>query len=298
MCPSLISLNDFRLPGYPSALLTLNGRHLSIFTENFSGLNFQDEKISTITIGIATILYKWHANALAAFLDLDAWFSLTWSFTLPSEAKFEIGRIENRVTFGTLDADGEKWEVMLTFDMMLDGENRGKWVVNTHESMIGERDIGSEEEVERLAEEWVRELVAKKRWEAAKGLKHGFWVEYAPMDIFGDGIPMSPDWLYASVDLGSCATCKRKKEDGYTLGNCARCGTAAYCAGSTTCQKSDWKVHKWICTMSVEERGQALKVSEKGGLIRWDTSHTMVEEGEEVQSENPNFAEPQLKHVR
>ena len=236
-------------------------------------------------------------NALAAFLDLDAWFSLTWSVTLPSGAKFEIGRIQNRITFGTLDADGEKWEAMLTFDMMLDEKNRGKWVANTHESMLGGSDISNNEEVERLAEEWVRELVEKKSWEAAKGVKHGFWVEYAPMDIFGDGIPMSPDWLYASVDLARCTTCKRKKEDGYTLGNCARCGTAAYCAGSPMCQRSDWKVHKWICTMSAEERGQALKVSEKGGLIRWDTNHTMVEEGEEVKSQNPNFLEPQLKRV-
>lgn len=298
MQPSLISLKDFRLPGYPSASLILNGRPLSIFAEKVSDLTSGDEKISTVATGIATILYKWHPSALAAFLDLDPWFSLTWSCTLPSGTKFEIGRIRNRVTFGTLDADGEKWEVMLTFDILLSSDKRGKWVVNTRESMLGERDIESGEEAESLAQEWVKDLVAEQIWEAAKGVKHGFWVEYAPMDIFGDGIPICPDWLYASVDLERCTACKRKKGNGHTLGICARCGTAAYCAGSTTCQKRDWKVHKWTCTMSKEDRGQALKVSEKGGLIRWDMNHTMVEEGKEVQSENPNFAEPQLIRTR
>jgi hypothetical protein len=298
MQSSLISLNDFRLPGYPSAPLTLNGRPLSIFAENISDLSSPDDKLSTIAIGIATILYKWHPNALAAFLDLDPWFSLTWSCTLASGTKFEIGRVRNRVTFGTLDVDGEKWEFMLTFDIVSQGQNRGEWVVNTHESMIGEKDIANDEETKRLAEEWVRGLVAEQGWEAVKGVKHGFWVEYAPMDIFGDGIPICPDWLYHSVDLARCTTCKRKRDNEHKLGICARCGTAAYCTGSTICQKSDWKVHKWICTMSVEDRGQALKVSEKGGLIRWDRSHTMVEEGKEVQSENPHFAEPQLVRTR
>jgi hypothetical protein len=304
MSPSLIPLTDFRLPGYPSASVNLNGQPLCIFAEEDSPLstiqlNNKNKSHSTLPTGIATILYRWHPNALAAFLDLDAWFSLTWSVTLASSngtRKLEIGRIGNQITFGTLDASGDNWEVMLTYNIVLSGEERGTWVANLKESMVGEKDVESVDEAERLGEEWVRKAVSDRVWDAGKGVKHGFWVEYAPMDIFGDGIPMSPHWLYASLDLGICATCGKEEGDTGRLNRCGRCGTAAYCSG--VCQKNDWKVHKWVCTMSVEDRGQALKISENGGLVGWDTSKTMVAQGETVLSENPNFAEPQLKRQR
>jgi hypothetical protein len=254
-------------------------------------------------MGIATVLYRWHPNALAAFLDLDAWFSLTWSVTVSTPAasgekektKFEIGRVQNQITFGTLDSTGENWQVMVTYNMVLEGDRRGQWVPNAHESMVGDQDVESEEEVEKLGKEWIEQMLKEKRWETGKGVEHGFWVEYAPMDIFGDGLPMSPHWLYASLDMGVCATCSRKWGGDMKMNRCARCGTAAYC--SAECQKTDWKVHKWICRMSLEDRGQVLKITEKGGLIRWDLGRTMVQPGEEVESENPNFAEPQLKRV-
>jgi len=50
--------------------------------------------------------------------------------------------------------------------------------------------------------------------------------------------------------------------------------------------------------MSMEDRGQALKITEKGGLIMWDISKTYAQEGRGEESKNPNFAEPQLKRVK
>jgi hypothetical protein len=44
----------------------------------------------------------------------------------------------------------------------------------------------------------------------------------------------------------------------------------------------------------MEDRGQAIKLSEKGGLIKWDVTKTYAKEEGEV-SENPNFEMPQLK---
>lgn len=50
--------------------------------------------------------------------------------------------------------------------------------------------------------------------------------------------------------------------------------------------------------MSAEDRGMAIKISEKGGLYKWDTERTMVPRGEEVESENPFFETIQLKRTR
>jgi hypothetical protein len=49
---------------------------------------------------------------LAAFLDLDAWFSLTWTLSIaegtPDGSKIEIGRIGNQITFGSLDSSRKR----------------------------------------------------------------------------------------------------------------------------------------------------------------------------------------------
>ena len=300
-----------RLPDYPDAPLTLNATPLSIYKKNSfttqeptSPSTASSDDVS-VPIGIATVLYRWHPTALLAFLDLDAWFSLTWSVTLPPSTpsspiqKLEIGRVGNQVTFGTLDSSGENWEVMLTYNIVLSpGEvfKRGEWVPNTKESMLGDQDVQSAQEVERLGAEWVKDVVGGKIWEAGKNVKHTFHVEYAPMDIFGDGISMSPHWLYASLDLSKCTTCGIAGDASIPLNRCGRCGTAAYC--SVECQKKDWNVHKWVCTMSAEDRGMAIKISEKGGLYKWDTARTMVGKKEEVESENPSFDTVQLKRQR
>jgi hypothetical protein len=293
-----MTLEEFRLPDYPDARLNLNGQPLTVISTK----SFTPESTGQLTtpIGIATVLYHWHPATLAAFLDLDAWFSLTWTVSLPpfpaspssTGHSIEIGRVGNQITIGTLDAEGEKWSLMLTFNMA----ETGVWVANVKESMVGEEDITDAEEIARLGQEFVRELVEGRVWEAGKKIKHRFFVEYAPMDIFGDGIQMSPHWLYKALDLKECSTCSaRESESGAKLERCGRCGTAAYCSGE--CQKRDWKVHKGICGMDVLERGQMLRITQKGGLIRWDESKTMVaEEGEE--SGNPNFAEKQFKRVR
>ncbi|KAJ4355127.1 hypothetical protein N0V95_003209 [Ascochyta clinopodiicola] len=309
MAPILEHLEDFRLSDYPTAPLTLNGNSLSIYDEN-SSTTKQEQGLTTVPTGIATILYRWSPKALAAFLDTDAWFSLTWTVALPenkacgeSANQLEIGRVGNQVTFGTLDASGDNFKIMCTFNIALASEtaagverNRGEWVPNVRESMLGEADMKSGDEVKEVGAQWVEDVIAKKRWEAAKGVKHSFHVEYAPMDIFGDGIPMSPHWLYKALDLSKCTACNAEGSAAKPLNRCGRCGTAAYC--SSACQKEDWRVHKWVCTMSMEDRGQAIKISEKGGLYKWDTARTMAAKGEEVVSDNPFFETMQSKRTR
>ncbi|USP78936.1 norsolorinic acid reductase [Curvularia clavata] len=319
MDPKLIPLSDFRIPDYPSAPLTLNGAPLSIVdTTTLPSGNASNNGLSKITpaIGLATLLYKWHPHALTAFLDFDAWFSMTWTLTIspgdPSGSKIEIGRIGNQITFGSLDSSGENWKLMLTYNVVLEDEDddvdvdadgeggagseksrkRGTWIPNTKESMIGERDVTSPALIERLAEKFVQKLVCERRWETGKGMKHAFCVEYAPMDVWGDGIPMSPHWLYKALDLSTCTACGVQ---GVELQRCGRCGTATYC--SDKCQKGDWAVHKSVCQMSLEDRGQAIKLAEKGGLVRWDEEKTCArEEGE--WSQIPYFEVKQRKRVR
>jgi len=291
MDSQITSLFDFRLPDYPDAALRLNGSLLCVIDP--STLTPEASKIITPAIGLATVLYRWHPSALAAFLDLDAWFSLTWTLSIAEGtldgSKIEIGRIGNQITFGSLDSSGDNWTLMLTYSIVLEGENRGKWIPNPKESMLGEKDVTDPDEIEKLGCEFAEKIIREKRWETGKKMKHRFFVEYAPMDVWGDGIPMSPHWLYSSLDLSSCTACKKT---GVSLQRCGRCGTSTYC--SDVCQKGDWAVHKDVCTMSMEDRGQAIKLSEKGGLIKWDVEKTYAKEEGEM-SANPNFEIPQVK---
>jgi hypothetical protein len=298
-------LSNYQLPDYPEAPLTLGDQPLSIYKEDiFSKEQDAIKKTASVPHGIVTILYRWHPNAFAAFLDVDAWFSLTWTATLPPSTpgtdakKLEIGRVGTQITFGTLDFTGDNWEVMLTYNVASATDEkfkRGQWVPNTKESMLGEKDVKIPDLIERLGSDWVAKVMRGKSWEASKGVKHTFHVEYAPMDIFGDGIATSPHLLYASLDLDKCTTCGTPSK-AKALNRCGRCGTAVYC--SAECQREDWRVHKWFCTMSAEDRGMAIKISEKGGLYKWDTERTMVARGEEVESENPFFETIQLKRTR
>ena len=305
--PSLLALPSFRLPHYPAFPLTLDAQPLCIINTAPTAPPIPTINTTIITpaLGVATILHAWHPTALTAFLDLDAWFSLTWSLTTPTQC-LEIGRIGRKITFGTLAACGEKWELMLTFDMAGGGGSahggaaphpRGTWIPNAKESMQGARDVVCGEEIKALAVDWVRGCVAARVWETGgRGVTFRFWVEYAPMDVWGDGIPMAPGWLYASLDLGRCSACGVQSGTEVLLQRCGRCGTAAYCGD--VCQRGDWKVHKFICTMKGEERGQALKISENGGLIGWDVERMFAEEGSGVESSNCNLPEGVLKRVR
>ena len=90
MDSQITSLSDFRLPDYPDAALRLNGSLLSVIDP--SPLTPEASEIITPAIGLAAVLYRWHPNALAAFLELDAWFSsssvisttaLAWSLGEP-----------------------------------------------------------------------------------------------------------------------------------------------------------------------------------------------------------------------
>lgn len=296
----LILLDEFRLPDYPSARLTLDRSPLAIVdTEDCSeGIESSD---LTVPIGLTTVLYNWCPEALAAFLDLDAWFSMTWNVSIQDgelyETRIEIGRVGNQVTFGTLDKDGENWTLMLTYNITMDGPGRGKWNPNPKECMEGDDGVIDLERIDQLGKECVKELVVKKRWETGRKIRHRFYVEYAPMDVWGDGIRMNPHWLYRSLDLGECTSCRTTSNTDHALPlqRCSRCGTATYCSDS--CQRKDWAIHKDICNVSMEDRGQALKITENGGLIGWDPKRTFAEIESLELSKNPNFCESQTKRV-
>ena len=289
----LTPLQDFRLPDHADAQLQLNGQPLSVVDAD----QLSDHADISPAIGIATVLYKWCPDALAAFLDLDAWFSFTWSLALqqgePDEKNIEIGRVGNQITFGTLDKDGDNWTLMLTYNIAMDGPHRSAWVPNPKESMLGDDDITDTKEIDRLSKEFAKDIVLQRRWRTDKKMRHKFHVEYAPMDVWGDGIPMNPHWLYKSLSLSECTTCRLQAEAGVSLKRCRRCGTATYC--STACQRRDWIVHKHICSLSLEDRGQMLAITEKGGLIMWDAERTFAVGGSGEASKNSNFVEPQLK---
>ncbi|KAF2845480.1 hypothetical protein T440DRAFT_502426 [Plenodomus tracheiphilus IPT5] len=313
----IIPLPDFRIPDYPDEPLTLDAQPLSIIevansdtTTTTTTTTENNTTTPTITpaIGISTILHSWHPNALSAFLDLDAWFSMTWSLipSTPTPApstnttttptpRLEIGRISSQITFGTLSPNGSTWSLMLTYTL----DPTGAWLPNPKESMRGDVDLTSADEIETLAREWVDTCIANRVWETNKGVKHTLHVEYAPMDVWGDGVPMNPHWLYEALTLEQCTTCRRRSGvgEGQMLQRCGRCGTATYCSGA--CQRVDWKVHKFVCTMGLQDRGQMLKVQEKGGFVGWDAERTFAVEGEGVKSANCHFSrEGVLKRCR
>ncbi|KAF1350347.1 hypothetical protein EJ07DRAFT_169286 [Lizonia empirigonia] len=287
--PKTIPLPTTRLPDYPNVPLTLDAKPLSIYDENsFTQDTFTPPTPSTpppsfsIPTALATILHAWHPTTLLALLDLDAWFSLTWTATCPGRT-YEIGRVGTQISFGTLDASGENWAVLLTYNIAVTpsaGVLRGAWVARPRECILGAADVVGGEEVDRLAARWVGEVLGARMWEARKGVRHAFCVEYAPMDVFGDGIKMSPHWLYAALELGRCAGCGGVGSLERPLDRCGRCGTAAYCGDGG------------------EERGIAIRVSERGGLYKWDVGRTMVGRDEVVESENPHFETVQLKRRR
>lgn len=183
-----VLLGRFRLPGHADATLHLDGAPLCVadieaFTEN------TDSSELTAAIGIATVLYNWCPDALAAFLDLDAWFSFTWSLAVKQgeedETNIEIGRIGNQLTFGALDKDGDNWTLMLTYNISLEGPDRGAWIPNPKESMKGDDDITDPDEIDKLSREFARDIILEKRWTTGKKLRHKFHIEYAPMDVWG-----------------------------------------------------------------------------------------------------------------
>lgn len=294
-----VALDDFRLPDHPDAPLHLDRQPLCIadieaFCESTKANDL------TAAIGIATILYNWCPDALSAFLDLDAWFSFTWSLAIQQgeadETNIEIGRVGNQITFGTLDKDGNDWTLMLTYNISIEGSDRGAWIPNPKESMKGDEDITDPTEIDTLSRGFAKDMILEKGWSTGKKLRHKFYIEYAPMDVWGDGIPMNPHWLYKSLNLSECTVCGKKAKENSPLQRCGRCGTATYC--SSECHRKDWAVHKHICSLSLEDRGQMLAITEKGGLIGWDPRRTFTTESSREDSKNPNFAEPQLKRCR
>jgi hypothetical protein len=294
-----VDLSHTRIPGFPDAPIHLDRAPLKLIDDVDADFDEKtDTSNLTVAIGITTVLFRWCPDALYAFLDIDAWFSFTWTLTIQDEMKIEIGRVENQITMGILEPEGEKWRLMLTFNITPDGPQRGAWVPNPHESMVGEDDLTDLAQIDRLAREFVRDLCLNERWSTGKKMQHQLYVEYALMDPFDDGIPMNPHWLYDPPNIGHCTTCD-VFGDVKPLQRCGRCGTAAYCCALH--QKLDWPVHKSICNMSMEDRGQMLKISQNDGLIGWDLSKTVFDEDEddeETLCKNPNFVTPQLKRAR
>ncbi|KAH5177872.1 MYND-type zinc finger protein samB [Parastagonospora nodorum] len=294
-----VLLDNFRLPGHADAVLHLDGAPLCVADIEAFDKNTDSSEL-TAAIGIATVLHNWCPDALAAFLDLDAWFSFTWSLAIQQgeadETNIEIGRIGNQLTFGTLDKDGDNWTLMLTYNISLEGPDRGAWVPNPKESMKGDDDITEPNEIDKLSRAFARDIILEKRWNTGKKLRHKFHIEYAPMDVWGDGIPMNPHWLYKSLNLSECTVCGKEASLGSPLQRCGRCGTATDC--SSECQRNDWAVHKHICSLGLEDRGQMLAITEKGGLINWDPDRTYASADSKEESKNSNFAEPQLKRCK
>ncbi|KAI4735072.1 hypothetical protein E4T50_14409 [Aureobasidium sp. EXF-12298] len=293
MGTKFVTLDDTRIPGFPDAPVHLDRAPIQIVDDADAKFNEStDTSNLTTAIGITTVLFRWCPSALHAFLDIDAWFSFTWTLTIQDEMKIEIGRVENQITIGKLDAEGEKWTLMLTFNITAEGPQRGAWVPNPAESMLGDNDLTDAAQIDKLGRQF--------RWLTGKKMQHQLFVEYALMDPFSDGIPMNPHWLYNAPNVDNCThtTCGIHK-DVKPLQRCGRCGTAAYCCPSH--QKLDWPVHKSICNMSLEDRGQMLKISQNDGLIGWDLSKTVFDEDEddeETLCKNPNFVTPQLKRAR
>ncbi|KAE9982624.1 hypothetical protein EG328_010755 [Venturia inaequalis] len=225
---SFRSLADLRIPGRPDRPLTLDGKPLSVIEESTRDNN-SDALDLTAAIGVATVLHDWCLEALFALLDIDNWFSFTWILTLnqgaENEGKIEIGRIRNQITMGTLGKD-EHWEVMMTFDIspLEDNPSGGLWVPNIKETMLGNRNVEDKAEVEKMGISFVKDLLANRRWLTGKNMRHEFFVESPNIgvDPWEDGMRMNPHWLYETLDLAKCTTCKSTAESGKSLN---RCGT-------------------------------------------------------------------------
>lgn len=279
---SFRSLADLRIPGRPDRPLTLDGKPLSVIEESTRDNN-SDALELTAAIGVATVLHDWCLEALFALLDIDNWFSFTWILTLnqgaENEGKIEIGRIRNQITMGTLGKD-EHWEVMMTFDIspLEDNPSGGLWVPNIKETMLGNRNVEDKAEVEKMGISFVKDLLANRRWLTGKNMRHEFFVESPNIgvDPWEDGMRMNPHWLYETLDLAKCTTCKSTAESGKSLNRCGRCGTASYCSGG--CQQKDWPVHKAVCSMSMEDRGKALHYTQQGGLVGWNEEKSADED--------------------
>jgi hypothetical protein len=206
-----VDLSHTRIPGFPDAPIHLDRAPLKLIDDVDADFDEKtDTSNLTVAIGITTVLFRWCPDALYAFLDIDAWFSFTWTLTIQDEMKIEIGRVENQITMGILEPEGEKWRLMLTFNITPDGPQRGAWVPNPHESMVGEDDLTDLAQIDRLAREFVRDLCLNERWSTGKKMQHQLYVEYALMDPFDDGIPMNPHWLYDPPNIGHCTTCDAK----------------------------------------------------------------------------------------
>lgn len=270
MTTPLVQLRNLHVPSNLEASLHLDYGPLCIVdTDSFT----QDTDTSDLTaaIGVATILYKWCPEALYALLDIGSWFSSTWILNLEDDTKLEIGRIRNQLTMGRLDQEGH-WSLMTSYTMNPSACEEGpetyapnvlsgSWLPNPAESMLHDRELESTDEVDRQGRSFVRDLILQECWLTGKNKKHEFFIESEAigMDPWGDGLKMNPRWLYKALNLASCTTCEKTSQN---LNRCARCGTAAYC--SAECQRTDWPVHKAVCTMPVEDRGKAIFYAQQG----------------------------------
>jgi hypothetical protein len=268
MVLEFLDLEDVRLPGHPEEPILLDGSPLRI-ADDKSYDQIKDPGLTSAT-GTATVLYHWCPEAFFALIDVDAWFSFTWSLTLEDDSKIEIGRIRNQVTMGTLDKEG-LWKLMVTYNIsrLENGQYQGLWEPNTEETMLNDHNVEDPAQIDRLGRSFVRNLVAQRRWLTGRKMRHDFFIESLSlgMDPWDDGLRMNPHWLYAALDLTICTTCQTSSDSEKSLNRCGRCGTAAYC--SSTCQQKDWAVHKAVCALSAEDRGKALGYSQGGGLVNW-----------------------------
>ncbi|SMQ49988.1 unnamed protein product [Zymoseptoria tritici ST99CH_3D7] len=296
----ILPFYSLRIPTYPEHALHLDDSPLQIISHRPD----PGETIPSATppegftpaIAIATILYNWHPDALLAFLDTRTWVTFTWNLRLGDGRQIEIGRVRGRVMVGELDAK-EEWTWATAWDMTKSGKEdddddedgwfEGKWVVDCRDSFLNAVSAQGKtlEEVNSHARRELWDWILASRWETGKKLRHHLFVESAALgvDAWSDGLQISPHWLYRAMDLGRCTFCGR--EGGEGLKKCRKCGTATYCG--VECQKGDWKVHKGVCGMGLEERGKALFYSRgEGGLAGARARTPGVEDGKEEDDED------------
>ncbi|PPJ54978.1 hypothetical protein CBER1_05640 [Cercospora berteroae] len=191
---ALLRLHDFAIPGRPDKTLRLDGQPLSIVDEKTFNAEC-DSSALTPAIGVATVLYNWCPEALLALLDTESWFSFTWTLTInqgeDNETKFEIGRIRQQVTMGTLEKEG-LWKVMVTYDMTSTGHESMKcpWQPNIEETMVDDKNVEDAAEVHRLGVSFVEDMILHRRWLTGKRMRHEFFVEspHIGMDPWEDGM--------------------------------------------------------------------------------------------------------------
>lgn len=131
----------------------------------------EDHQLTT-AIGIATILWNWHRNALRAFLDIkrypDIEFAIRENITESKFVTHLITRHEQSVMIGTYTQDFD-WEIQCGFGV----PRAGRW-----KPLSGAGAMGSvrQERVSDLGGYWARDQLYHRRWKPWEDRTHELYV--------------------------------------------------------------------------------------------------------------------------